>query len=166
MKSCFSGADILLPKKADFTKWAVIACDQFTSDRSYWDRVHETVGNEDSTLHMIFPEIDLENESAKRIEKIHKAMSDALSSEVFTTYKNAFVYVERTLQNGLIRPGIVGVVDLEQYHYDPKQKPNIGATEQTVLERIPPRIAVRRNAGLLEHFFLNGLAHAPAASQC
>lgn len=148
MKTCFLAADILLPKTAMHEKWSVIACDQFTSDRAYWDRVEAFVGAQDSTFHMVFPEIDLENEPAVRIAKIHKAMEDALCNDVFSEYKDSFVYVERTLQNGMIRPGIVGAVDLEQYHYDPKQKPNIGATEQTVLERIPPRIAVRRNADL------------------
>jgi len=148
MKSCFSVADILLPKNDKFAQWAVIACDQFTSDRSYWDRVEAFVGDNDSTFHLVFPEIDLENDPAKRIETIHAKMQEALNKDVFTEYKNAFIYVERTLQNGTVRPGIVGTVDLEQYHYDPKQKPNIGATEQTVLERIPHRIAVRRNAPL------------------
>lgn len=148
MKSCFSGTNILLPRTAEYGKWSVIACDQFTSDRAYWDRVEDFVGDNDSTFHMVFPEIDLEDRPAERISKIHRAMLDALQKGVFTEYENAFVYVERTLQNGMIRPGIVGAVDLEQYHYDPEQKPNVGATEQTVLERIPPRIAVRRNAPL------------------
>lgn len=148
MNPSFFGTNILLPKTAAHEKWSVIACDQFTSDRAYWDRVEAFVGENDSTFHMVFPEIDLENRPAERIAKIHKAMQEALQNDVFVEYKNSFVYIERTLQNGMIRPGIVGAVDLEQYHYDPKQKPNIGATEQTVLERIPPRIAVRRNADL------------------
>ena len=31
----FEPADILIPKVADMEKWAVIACDQFTSNQLY-----------------------------------------------------------------------------------------------------------------------------------
>ncbi len=148
MKNCFIPGDILLPENADYTKWAVIACDQFTSDDAYWQRVEALVGDAPSTLDMIFPEIYLEKDAPERIPAIRNAMERNLHSGVLRAYSNAFVYVERTLLNGMIRPGIVGVVDLEQYHYDPKMKPAIGATEQTILERVPPRIAVRREAAL------------------
>lgn len=149
MKSSFRSSEILLPADADYKKWSVIACDQFTSDREYWNRVQAATDGAKSTFHMVFPEIDLENNPKERIAAIAQAMLDNYHSKTFKEYPNSFVYVERTLQNGTVRPGIVGMVDLEQYHYDPAQKPAIGATEQTVLERVPPRIAVRREA-LLE----------------
>lgn len=148
MTNCFLPGDILLPKSVEYEKWAVIACDQFTSDNAYWRRVEDFTQDAPSTLHMVFPEIYLEDNATERIASIRAAMEDNLKSGVFVTYPNAFVYVERTLLNGMIRPGIVGVVDLEQYHYDPKMEPAIGATEQTILERVPPRIAVRREAAL------------------
>lgn len=148
MNCSFCSADIMLPKNAEFDKWAVIACDQFTSDEAYWERVASFVGNAHSTLHMVFPEIYLEKNAPERISTIAHSMEAHLQDGVMTTYHNAFVYVERTLLNGMIRPGIVGMVDLEQYHYDPKMKPAVGATEQTILERVPPRIAVRREAAL------------------
>lgn len=148
MISSFIPADILLPKEVDYEKWSVIACDQFTSDRKYWDRVKKTADGVPSTFYLVFPEIDLENEPQKRIAEISNAMSSYVDDGVFQEYPAAFVYVERTLLNGSIRPGIVGMVDLEQYHYDPTHKPSIGATEQTVLERIPPRIAIRAEAEL------------------
>lgn len=148
MNSCFLKADILLPQNADLEKWAVIACDQFTSDRKYWDRVEQTALGVPSTFHMIFPEIDLENKPAERILQISQTMREFLNQNVFQEFPQSFVYVERTLQNGVIRPGIVGAIDLEQYNYDPSKMPSIGATEQTVLERVPPRIAVRRAAEL------------------
>ncbi len=148
MKSSFIPANILLPKEAAYEKWSVIACDQFTSDREYWDRVEKSTQDVPSTFKLVFPEIDLENEPQKRIKKISETMSSYISDDVFQEYPAAFVYVERTLLNGSIRPGIVGMVDLEQYHYDPSHKPAIGATEQTVLERVPPRIAVRAEAAL------------------
>ena len=46
----FAPANILLPKNVAFEKWAVIACDQFTSQPEYWQRVRENVGEEVSTL--------------------------------------------------------------------------------------------------------------------
>ena len=148
MQNCFLPGGILLPKSADFDKWAVIACDQFTSDSAYWKRVEAVSKGVPSTLQMIFPEIYLEENAPDRINAIAETMERNLSEGVFTEYANSFVYVERTLLNGMIRPGIVGMVDLEQYHYDPEKKPAVGATEQTILERVPPRIAVRRNAAL------------------
>ena len=148
MKSCFMPSDIMLPANGGFEKWAVIACDQFTSDAAYWDRVEKFVGQAPSALRLVLPEIYLEQEPAKRIASISDNMNKYQNEQVFKTYNNAFVYVERTLLDGSIRPGIVGMIDLEQYHYDPSFKPSIGATEQTVLERIPPRIAVRREASV------------------
>ena len=145
----FTSADILLPKNGDMDKWAVIACDQFTSDFAYWQRVRATVGEAESTLHMILPEADLGSvDEAAAIEKINKTMEQYLAGEVFKLYPNAYVYVERTLQNGMIRPGLVGMVDLEGYDYNPGSVSPIRATEKTVLERIPPRQRVRKDAAL------------------
>ena len=146
MKSCFRSAELLLPASDSYEKWAVIACDQFTSDKAYWDRVDKFVGNTPSTLRLVLPEIYLEENAQERIAQISHNMDEYQENGNFKTYQDAFVYVERTLLDGSIRPGIVGMIDLEQYHYDPSKKPAIGATEQTVLERIPPRIAVRREA--------------------
>ena len=148
MKSCFQPASLMLPAGEGYEKWAVIACDQFTSDKAYWERVENFVGTAPSTLRLVLPEIYLEENASERIAAIAKNMASYQESGVFKTYENAFVYVERTLLDGSIRPGIVGMIDLEQYHYDPSKKPAIGATEQTVLERIPPRIAVRREASV------------------
>lgn len=148
MLQSFKATDILVPKTKEFDKWAVIACDQFTSDRAYWNRIAEKVDNEPSTYHLVFPEIDLDNNPKERILKINQNMVSYVQNDLFDEYADSFVYVERTLLDGSIRPGIVGAVDLERYHYDPKMNPSIGATEQTVLERVPPRIAVRRNAEL------------------
>lgn len=148
MKKCFQPAELMLPAAGGFDKWAVIACDQFTSDRAYWDRVENFVGDAPSTLRLVLPEIYLEENAADRIAQIAKNMAAYEENGAFKAYPNSFVYVERTLLDGSIRPGLVGMIDLEQYHYDPSKKPAIGATEQTVLERIPPRIAVRREAAI------------------
>ena len=145
----FGTADILLPKSADMQRWAVIACDQFTSDSAYWQRVRNTAGEEASTIHMILPEADLGSvDEAAAIAEINATMDRYLSSDVFTVYPQSYIYVERTLLNGTVRPGLLGAVDLETYDYHPGSVSAIRATEKTVLERIPPRQRVRKDAGI------------------
>lgn len=144
--SVFQRANILLPKEADLTRWAVIACDQFTSDLSYWQRVREAVGSSPSTLQMVLPEAELERDTAPGPERIHAAMKEALRCGVFREYPNSYIYVRRTLQNGAIRQGLVGMVDLEEYDYREGSASLIRATEKTVLERVPPRMEIRRGA--------------------
>ncbi len=141
----FTGADILLPKNADYKKWAVIACDQFTSQPEYWEEVAKEVGDAPSTLHMILPEVLLPG-TDEQIAKIHKSMADYLSSGVFAEHKNSYIYVERTLLDGSVRKGLVGALDLDQYDYHPDTVAPVRATEATVQERIPPRMRVRRGA--------------------
>lgn len=151
----FAPANILLPKNVSFEKWAVIACDQFTSQPEYWKRVRENVGEAVSTLNLVFPEAELNVDRAERIKSINENMAKYLAEDIFTEYKDAYVYVERTLKNGVVRKGIVGVIDLEQYDYNSDSKSAIRATEQTVLERIPPRVEIRRNASMeLPHVLL------------
>ena len=151
----FAPANILLPKNVNFEKWAVIACDQFTSQPEYWKRVRENVGEAVSTLNLVFPEAELNVDRAERIKSINENMEKYLAEDIFTEYKDAYVYVERTLKNGVVRKGIVGVIDLEQYNYNADSKSAIRATEQTVLERIPPRVEIRRNASMeLPHVLL------------
>ena len=145
----FGSTDILLPKSASMQRWAVIACDQFTSDTAYWQRVADTVGDAESTLHMILPEAHLgAADEAAIVKEINATMDRYLANDVFTTYHNAYVYVGRTLINGSVRPGLIGACDLEQYNYNMGSVSAIRATEKTVLERIPPRQRVRKDAGI------------------
>ena len=145
----FGSTDILMPKSADMHRWAVIACDQFTSDNAYWQRVADTVGDSESTLHMILPEAHLgAADEAAIVKEINATMDRYLAGDVFTTYANSYIYVERTLINGSVRPGLIGAVDLEQYNYNAGSVSAIRATEKTVLERIPPRQRVRKDAGI------------------
>lgn len=146
MAKFFKAADILLPQNCEMTRWAVIACDQFTSDTEYWKRVHKTAEGVPSTLHMILPEAELADVTEERIDHINATMRDYLENDIFREYKDAYIYVERTLKNGSVRQGIVGMLDLENYEYDPALHPMISATENTVLERIPPRVKVRKDA--------------------
>ena len=151
----FSGADILLPKEG-FEKWAVIACDQFTSDQKYWDEVESIVGDAPSTLRITLPEIDLEKEDVpERIEKINATMKEYLKDGVLEEHKNTMVYVERTQSDGSVRHGIVGTIKLADYDYRKGSKALVRATEQTVVERIPPRVRIRKDASLeLPHVLL------------
>ena len=145
----FGSTDILLPKSASMHRWAVIACDQFTSDNAYWQRVAETVGDAHSTLHMILPEAHLgAADEAAIVKNINKTMEEYLENDVFEVYKKSYIYVERTLLNGTVRPGLIGAVDLEEYDYNPGSVSAVRATEKTVLERIPPRQRVRKDASI------------------
>lgn len=149
MKTIFSPADILLPPYSseceDWKKWSVIACDQFTSEPEYWKKAEETVNGAASTLDYILPEAYLETEKeAAASEKIRENMKNA--SQKLKTYENCMIYVERTLPDGKVRRGVVGKLDLEEYDFTPESASPIRATEKTVLERIPPRVAVRQTA--------------------
>lgn len=145
----FLPADILLPQTADLQKWAVIACDQFTSNAAYWDRVRANAADAPSAMHLILPEVDLNTpQEAAQLEEIKRSMQHYLEDGVFRCYSHAFIYVERTLQSGAVRKGLVGMVDLEAYDYNPGSVSPIRATEKTVVSRIPPRMRVRRNASM------------------
>ena len=151
----FEPADLLIPKNVDMEKWAVIACDQFSSQPEYWERVEAYVGDAPSSLKLIFPEARLGEESTEMVSKIKETMEDYLKENVFAEYKNAFLYVERTLLDGSIRKGIVGAINLDEYDYSSHSMSGIRATEKTVVERIPPRKVIRENAILeLPHILL------------
>ena len=154
--NAFLPADILLPQVDSMERWAVIACDQFTSDPAYWARVAANVGDAPSTLSLILPEAELGTpQEAAHTQAINEAMIDYLNKELFKVYPNSFVYVERVLHNGSVRKGLVGMVDLDAYDYSPNATSDIRATERTVTERIPPRQRVRRDASIeLPHILL------------
>lgn len=152
----FQPAEILLPRDCDLTRWSVVACDQYTSQPEYWQRVEQFVGEAPSTLRLILPESRLEGPNVEaEIRQINGSMAQYLQENRFQSYPDSLIYVERTLDNGAVRRGLVGMVDLEQYHYEPGNQAQIRATEGTVLSRIPPRAAVRRNAPIeLPHAML------------
>ena len=149
-------ANILLPKDSDMEKWAVIACDQYTSEPEYWKKVEEIVGEKPSTLKITLPEIYLEEEGVEeRISNINAEMDKLKAEGFFKVLENSLIYLERTQANGKVRKGLVGMVDLEDYSYEKGSQTLIRATEGTVLERIPPRVRVRENASLeLPHVML------------
>ena len=156
MSTAFKPADILLPQNTDMEKWAVVACDQYTGQPDYWKRVEETVGNADSTLKLILPEVYLEDDdSEERIEKIHNEMNRILGTDTLREYKNSVIYIERVQSDGKVRQGLIGMIDLEEYDYRKGSTSSVRATEATVVERIPPRIKVRQGAPMeLPHIMI------------
>lgn len=169
----------------DMEKWSVIACDQFTSQADYWDAVEKHVADAPSTLNVVFPEIYLgtitkqENDcnssgdgvkndketgrktkyasmtDDERIKYINTTMETYLTDGTLKqVVADGYVLVERTTESG-VRLGIVGLIDLDDYDFDPKKKTLIRATEGTVISRIPPRVKIRENAAIeLPHVML------------
>ncbi len=152
----FYPADILLPKDCDMAKWAVVACDQFTSEPEYWQAVEEQVGRAPSALRLILPEAQLKDPNVEAsIAEINRTMRQYLDDGLFRTLEESLVYVERRQSDGRIRHGLVGMIDLDTYDFTPGSGALIRATEGTVLDRIPPRAKVRRNAPIeLPHVML------------
>lgn len=152
----FKPADILLPRGCDLSLWSVVACDQYTSRPEYWQRVEDRVGRAPSALRLILPESCLEGPNVETdIMEINNTMSRYLREGRFQEYPDSLVYVERTLDSGKVRRGLVGMVDLAAYDYEPGADAAVRATEGTVLSRIPPRVAVRKNAPIeLPHVML------------
>ena len=169
----------------DMEKWSVIACDQFTSQADYWDAVEKHVADAPSTLNVVFPEIYLgtitkqENDcnssgdgvkndketgrktkyasmtDDERIKYINTTMETYLTDGTLKqAVADGYVLVERSTESG-VRLGIVGLIDLDDYDFDPKRKTLIRATEGTVISRIPPRVKIRENAAIeLPHVML------------
>lgn len=157
MNNAFKPADILIPNSnTDMTKWSVIACDQYTSEAQYWKQTADNVGNNLSTLNLILPEIFLEDDDVSdRINNIHTNMEKYLADGIFNEYKNSMVYIERIQSNGILRAGILGMIDLEEYDFSKGSTSQVRATEATVIERIPPRVKIRDGAPLeLPHIMI------------
>lgn len=140
--------EIILPKQGtDMSKYAVVACDQYTSEPEYWNSVAELVGDAPSTLHLTLPEIYLESaDKQDRIEKINAKMDELLSNRTLESVGECFVLVKRKTRQGKVRTGLVVSLDLEKYDFSRGSQTLIRATEGTVVERIPPRVEIRKNA--------------------
>jgi hypothetical protein len=147
-RSCFRLPSLLLPASGiDLARWAVIACDQYTSQPDYWHAVERVVGDAPSTLHLMLPEIYLGAPDAPaRIERIQATMRRYLRDGAFHAHDGA-VYVERTL-GGRVRRGVMLELDLVQYDFSHGSASPIRPTEGTMVERLAPRIAVRQGAEL------------------
>jgi hypothetical protein len=140
--------DILLPRKGvDLTRWATIACDQFTSQPEYWERVKKFVGDAPSTYHMILPEVYLGTPAEKaRVQSTQAAMHTYLDEKILVQ-QSGLIYVERSV-DGKTRHGLMLALDLEQYDYNKGSQTLIRATEGTILDRLPPRMRIREGASI------------------
>ncbi len=138
--------EIVLPKPGtDLHKWAVIACDQYTSEPEYWEKVAAIVGDAPSTLHITYPEVFLsEPNPDARIARIRETMRRYTDEGLFVE-TTGFVYVERTIGKH-VRRGLMACLDLEQYDFSKGSTSPIRATEGTILDRIPPRVRIREGA--------------------
>ncbi len=139
-------ANILMPKDCDYSAWACIACDQFTSEKEYWDELKKFVGDKKSTLNLTLPEIYLEDDVDNRIKNINANIKNYLNQGVFKTLDKGFVLTIRSTPYVQRRIGLVGAVDLEKYEYSKNSSALIRATEGTIEERIPPRLKIRKDA--------------------
>lgn len=149
----FGKQKILVPQNVDLQKWAVVACDQFTSEPSYWQKLDKFVGDSPSTLRITLPEIYLSNNLEQRIQKINKTMEEYLEKNIFKEI-DGFVLVERQFSEDKKRLGLVMSVDLEFYDWK-DDKSAIRATEETIVERLPARINIRKGAKIeLPHILL------------
>jgi hypothetical protein len=140
--------DILLPKPGiDLQKWAVIACDQYTSQPDYWDKVRQSVGDSPSTLNLILPEVYLgQSDEEARIQSANQSMQDYLKQGILLE-SEGMIALERTLVTGK-RKGLILALDLEKYDFNRGSQTLIRATEGTIIDRLPPRIKIRKNASI------------------
>lgn len=141
-------AVILLPdKEVDLSAWAVVACDQYTSQMEYWREAEGIAGDKPSALRITLPEIYLA-QSSERVPAIHNTMADYLQKGILReAVRGGFVLTERTTESGS-RLGLVAAADLESYDFDSGSRSMIRATEGTIISRIPPRLAIRKGAPL------------------
>ena len=144
----FQRGDLLIPQEEYMAKWPVIACDQFTAEPEYWEQTARLVGQAPSTYRLIFPEAELGTDEEARIARVDRTMERYLSDGILRPFPASYIYVERTLQNGSIRKGIVGLLDLEAYDFADRAHTPVRATEKTVVSRIPARVKIREGACL------------------
>lgn len=139
---------VLMPKKGiDLKKWAVVACDQYTSQPEYWEKAKSIIGDNPSTLNMIYPEVYLESPDKENIiRSINEYMFKYLEQKILEPRKPGFVLVDRKTSHAASRKGLVVALDLEKYDYSKGSQTMIRATEGTVIERLPPRIKIREKS--------------------
>ncbi len=140
---------IMLPRPdTDLAKWAVIACDQYTSQPEYWQRVAGFVSDSPSTLHMILPEVYLERDTNEQVTRINRSMHQYLDQGLLVAQPPGFIAVDRQTPHAASRKGLVVALDLERYDYHAGSTSLIRASEGTIVERLPPRVRVRQDAPL------------------
>ena len=148
---------MLIPQQGtDFKKWAVIACDQYTSEPGYWADCEKEVGEAPSTLNLVLPEVYLGTEKeTEKLDSIAKTACRYLDDGVLTSIGTGFILTDRATSLHPSRKGLMAAIDLEGYSFEPGNKNICRATEGTVLSRIPPRVRIRANSPLeLPHIMI------------
>ncbi|MDO9545244.1 MAG: DUF1015 domain-containing protein [Pelolinea sp.] len=137
---------ILIPAdQIEYEKWAVVACDQFTSQPEYWNTVEKNVGDAPSSYNLILPEAYLGTQLEQHhASQINGKMKSYLETGIFQEI-DGLIYVERHFE-GSIRKGLIIALDLEQYDFSSTSHSLIRATEGTIVDRLPPRIIIRKEA--------------------
>ena len=149
--------DILLPREGiDLKKWAVIACDQYTSEPEYWADCEKEVGSAPSALNLVLPEVYLgTDKETDKLDSIAKTAGKYLDDDILTSIGTGFILVDRATELHPSRKGLMAAIDLEGYSFEPGNKNICRATEGTVLSRIPPRVRIRANSPLeLPHIMI------------
>ena len=153
----FAVPDILIPQEGtDLKKWAVIACDQYTSEPEYWENVSKEAADAPSTLNLVLPEVYLNtDEETKKLESIAKTANKYLDEGILRSLGTGFILTDRATELHPSRRGLMAAIDLEGYSFEPGNKNICRATEGTVLSRIPPRVRIRANSPLeLPHIMI------------
>ncbi len=153
----FAVPDILIPQNGtDLKKWAVIACDQYTSEPEYWKNVEDEAGNAPSTLNLVLPEVYLNTDKeTEKLGSIAKTARQYLNEGILQGLGTGFILTDRSTSLHPSRRGLMAAIDLEGYSFEPGNKNICRATEGTVLSRIPPRVRIRANSPLeLPHIMI------------
>ena len=153
----FAVPDILIPQQGtDFKKWAVIACDQYTSEPEYWESCEKEVGDAPSTLNLVLPEVYLgTDKETVKLGSIAQTARKYLDEGILSSLGTGFILVDRATELHPSRKGLMAAIDLEGYSFEPGNKNICRATEGTVLSRIPPRVRIRANSPLeLPHIMI------------
>lgn len=154
---------IIMPRSdIPLDKWATVACDQFESEPKYWEDMAAFAAGQPSSLNIIFPEVYLASvtradpsEDTKRIQRIGETMKQYVSDKVFAEREAAFIALDRKTEMVPSRKGLIVAVDLDQYNYNCAEPTLIRPTEKTIIARLPPRIAIRKDAPLeLPHIIM------------
>lgn len=148
--SCLNTTKILFPSNnIDLEKWSVVACDQYTSEPEYWQEVFSNVCNDASTFHITLPEIYLEDDDVlEKTKVIHKTMDNYLEDGTLCELEEGLILVERYSGGKYARRGVVLAVDLEEYDFNQGSSSKIRPTEKTIVERIPPRLDIRKGGAI------------------
>jgi uncharacterized protein (DUF1015 family) len=149
-------AQMMLPnKRLNLTHWAVVACDQFTCQKNYWETLKQSISEHPSTYHLILPEAYLKDINEDTIKNINQTMQSYIDQKIIQPIGEQMIFIERTMMTGKTRLGLLATIDLETYDFNEGAKTAIRATEKTILERIPPRLNIRKQAKLdLTHVML------------